>query len=79
MKPHTRILVVHAAVATAVLAVLLNRVMNQGVDAVHLAMALVFEAIVVGYGVRGLVRWIIERRRPDDDFPGCQGDYGLAG
>ena len=75
--PHARLLVM-AFTASAVLAVLLNQVMHEWFGAMHLATVIVFEAIIIAYGVRSLIRWIINRRRPDDDFPGFQGDYSLA-
>ena len=75
--PYARFLVA-AFTSSAVLAILLNRVMHEWFGAMHLAMVIVFEVTIVVHGVRSLIRWIINRRRPDDDFPGLQGDYGLA-
>ena len=76
--PYARVLGA-SFVAAVVLAVLLNLVLHEWVGALHLAVVIVFEAITLVLAVRALVLWIRERRKGDDDPPGRQRDYGLAG
>ena len=70
--------VVPAAVATVGLAFLLNIWLHAWPAAATLAAAGVVELITLVLAVRTLVRWIIDRRKPDDDTPGYQDDFGLA-
>jgi hypothetical protein len=75
--PYFRIVVL-AVVAAVGLAFLLNIRMHDWAAALNLAIVGVFELITLALVVRALVLWIINRRKPDDDPPGHQGDFGLA-
>lgn len=75
--PYFRV-VVSALVSAVVLAVLLNLRLHDWAAALHLAIVGVFELITLALAVRSLVLWIIRRRKPDDDPPGHQKDFGLA-
>ena len=76
--PYFRV-VVPAAVAAVGLAFLLNIRMHDWPAALNLAIVGVFEVITLVLAVRALVRWFIDRRKPDDGTPGYQNDFGLAG
>ena len=75
--PYFRV-VVPAIVAAVGLAFLLDIWMHDWLAALNLAIVGVFELITLALAVRALVRWIINRRKPDDDPPGYQDDFGLA-
>lgn len=75
--PYARVIVA-ALVSTAVVGILLNLVLHEWFGAMFLAQVIVFQAITLTLAVRSLVGWIINRRRPRDDPPGHQKDFGLA-
>ncbi|MCB0939196.1 MAG: hypothetical protein KDB72_03035 [Mycobacterium sp.] len=75
--PYARTVVL-AVGAAAVLTILLNLRLHDWPAALNVATVGVFEVITLVLAVRALVRWIINRRRPDDDPPGYQKDFGLA-
>ena len=74
--PYSRI-VVPAVIAAVGLAFLLNLRMHDWAAALNLAIVGVFELITIVLVVRILVLWLINRK-PDDDPPGDQKDFGLA-
>ena len=76
--PYARV-VVAGVMSAAVLAVVLNLHFHDWAMSLHLASVGVFEVITLALVVRSLVIWIVNRRKPDEDPPGSQRDFGLAG